>query len=209
MLDMRAGAMGVLGLSGFLLAAPVWPDGCQPPGTGGTGGTGSAPRCGNGVIEENEQCDGFNLNGLSCISLQYASGVLRCKSDCAMDESGCVAPACGNGRRETLEQCDGSDFGLDSRLCVHWGFASGTLTCNQCTADFSACVSAVCGDGKIEGPEQCEGDSVGAKRCQDIDWAFGLKYGSGALTCRNCGYDVGACRPPPGCYPGRFGIVCY
>src|SRR5262249_47622935 len=39
-------------------------------------------RCGNGVREGNEVCDGADLNGASCGSLGYASGTLACKADC-------------------------------------------------------------------------------------------------------------------------------
>ncbi|MBS3165160.1 hypothetical protein J4439_07055, partial [Candidatus Woesearchaeota archaeon] len=37
-----------------------------------TGGSGS--RCGDGVIDAGESCDGSNLAGLSCTGLGFASG---------------------------------------------------------------------------------------------------------------------------------------
>ncbi len=52
--------------------------------------------CGNGIIEEGEQCDGTNLGGNSCASLGYVKGgVLRCyppgnAQECIYDVSGCI-----------------------------------------------------------------------------------------------------------------------
>ena len=212
MLDLRSGAMGFLASSGLLLAAPVWPDGCQPPDPGGTGGTGSAALCGNGHIDPGESCDGYNVGFDSCSRFGFAAGRLKCTSDCAgYDDSECTPAVCGNGIVEGFEECDGAQFSLlySSRCVDIPGFVGGTITCSSlCMRDTSRCIPAVCGDGKIEGGEQCEG-TVGSTRCQDLDWAYGLKYGSGELRCDGCYYDVRNCRPPPGCYPSRFGITCY
>jgi hypothetical protein len=46
--------------------------------------------CGNDVIENTEQCDGANMNGLTCSYLGYTSGVLKCSSSCTLDRSGCT-----------------------------------------------------------------------------------------------------------------------
>jgi hypothetical protein len=45
--------------------------------------------CGNNKKESNEQCDGSDLGGQTCITKGFAGGTLRCKSDCTFDTSGC------------------------------------------------------------------------------------------------------------------------
>jgi len=46
--------------------------------------------CGNGIIEEGEQCDGNNLDGYSCQSFGYESGTLDC-DDCVINYRHCVS----------------------------------------------------------------------------------------------------------------------
>lgn len=46
--------------------------------------------CGNGEVEGGEQCDGGNLAGKSCMSLQYESGTLSCSKSCDFYLSDCV-----------------------------------------------------------------------------------------------------------------------
>ena len=51
--------------------------------------------CGNGNVEANEQCDGPNLDGQTCISKGFNTGMLKCSPTCTFDQSGCsntVAP---------------------------------------------------------------------------------------------------------------------
>jgi len=50
----------------------------------------SNPVCGNGILEGGEECDGSNLNGKSCVLEGYASGTLKCDSNCGFDYSGCL-----------------------------------------------------------------------------------------------------------------------
>jgi hypothetical protein len=47
--------------------------------------------CGNGVIDDGEQCDGGNLGGFSCSDLGYSGGTLACDPvTCTYDASGCT-----------------------------------------------------------------------------------------------------------------------
>ncbi len=47
--------------------------------------------CGNGVIDDGEQCDGGNLGGFSCADLGYSGGTLACDPvTCTYDASGCT-----------------------------------------------------------------------------------------------------------------------
>lgn len=48
--------------------------------------------CGNDVVDVDEQCDGSNLDGESCISLGFANGgTLTCLGNCAYNLSGCFS----------------------------------------------------------------------------------------------------------------------
>ena len=55
--------------------------------------------CGNGILEETEQCDGMNLGGAACTSIteeSFIGGTLSCTPECIFDTSACmieVAPA--------------------------------------------------------------------------------------------------------------------
>ncbi len=46
--------------------------------------------CGNGIIENGEDCEGNNLNGKTCESLGYASGTLSCDISCSFNTSNCI-----------------------------------------------------------------------------------------------------------------------
>ena len=52
--------------------------------------------CGDGVIEGQEDCEGLNLNGMTCESLSAGSGLLFCDPVvCKFDTSACVRFGCG------------------------------------------------------------------------------------------------------------------
>ena len=48
--------------------------------------------CGNGSIEDGEQCDGLELGGVSCTDVDsaYTAGDLACGATCTFDETGCA-----------------------------------------------------------------------------------------------------------------------
>jgi hypothetical protein len=49
------------------------------------------PVCGNGVVDDGEQCDGGNLGGFTCVDLGYSGGTLACDPvTCTYDASACV-----------------------------------------------------------------------------------------------------------------------
>jgi len=59
-------------------------------GMGGTSGTVPAPVCGNGIVEDGEQCDGMDLHGASCMTMNMGMGMLQCLGSCTYDTSMCV-----------------------------------------------------------------------------------------------------------------------
>src|SRR5438093_13459860 len=51
--------------------------------------TGTAPSCGDGVLEGFEQCEAANLGGATCSAVGFGGGTLACTGNCAFDTSGC------------------------------------------------------------------------------------------------------------------------
>lgn len=50
------------------------------------------PACGNGVLDQGEDCDGEDLGGSICENVgDFAGGTLACNQLCELDTSGCVA----------------------------------------------------------------------------------------------------------------------
>ena len=48
-----------------------------------------ASECNNGIVEEGESCDETDLNGSTCLSEGFASGILSCNNDCTLNVSQC------------------------------------------------------------------------------------------------------------------------
>lgn len=106
----------------------------------------SSGTCGdNDINVSGELCDGNDLGGVSCTSLGYDSGTLKCTSECKFDTSSCTSfvGSCGdNSINAAGEHCDGNDLG--SSDCTSLGFKSGTLACTSgCKFETSSCTACV------------------------------------------------------------------
>lgn len=158
-----------------------------------------ASRCGDGMKEGVEECEGTDLGGATCVSEGFAGGTLTCSSECKLNTAACVAPGCGNNIHEAGrgEACDGAELG--GATCESLGFAGGTLRCNgTCNHDTSGCVAAGCGNGIIEPPlEQCEGANLNGATCQ----TQGFLQGTLACSPTSCTFDTSGC-VAPGCGNG-------
>ena len=53
------------------------------------------PTCGDGNVDEGEECDGENLLNLTCEDLGYGGGDLSCSDECKIDTSNCTHPPHG------------------------------------------------------------------------------------------------------------------
>ena len=105
----------------------------------------AAPRCGDGVLDAGESCDGSSLNNKSCTDFsEYVGGTLSCNATCEFDKSGCF-------------ECTDTD---KSRC------ASGEICLNH------HCHTVICGDSKVEDGEECDGSNLNGKNCADIDRIF-------------------------------------
>ena len=178
----------------------------DPTDTGSDTTTGEA--CGNGMLEDPEECDGQDYGGLSCESFGYAAGELGCDGACLIDTSACPAPPDGGSCQSdadcpsVLLSCvyntclNGSDGDLclddmDCKGAPHC--AAGTCSpglegdsCDNddgdCSAEAPACVYNTCHDGSAG--DNCIDDMD----CQDAPYCvFTCKQGLEGDQCINDG----------------------
>lgn len=120
--------------------------------------TGCTEWCGNDTVEGSEVCDGADLDGEDCQSLNFSGGLLYCSPDCAtFDSRGCFdnIGSCGDGVINFPESCDGTELG--GTICDDWGFTGGTLACTGgCTFDFSGCTGDYCQINNRYGDGVCD-----------------------------------------------------
>lgn len=155
--------------------------------------SGQDPICGNGILEEDEVCDGTDLSGESCVTLGFDIGELSCRDDCSYDDSRCTSFDCGNSEIEGIEICDGLNLGGIG--CESLGYSGGVLACrdNCVSYDTVNC----CGDGVMGMREECDGVDIGGETCASVD----PRYSGDGLRCRDdCVLDVSGC-----CGDGEIG----
>ena len=153
--------------------------------------------CGNGELDNGEECDGtlFANAADNCVTYlgEGATGQLSCLN-CKITTTGCVAPdKCGNGQLDENEKCDGDLFG-DATCSSLLEGSSGSLSCIACTTiDTTGCeVPNLCNNGDIDENEECDGTDIGDATCED-----GKGEGAtGTVTCSStCKLDYSQCRP--------------
>lgn len=133
----------ILGLFVILLALPLvmaagsYSGKLQVTSGGGriiVSGPGANPSyaCGNNFLEilNNEQCDGNDFSGLTCISFGYTSGALNCDANCQLDLRGCssVNPggspssssSSGSSSTSTTSSASASSGCVESWQCTEW-----------------------------------------------------------------------------------------
>jgi hypothetical protein len=110
-------------------------DGCQRDGVTGqcSGGLCVLARCGDGMVNASEACDGAALTA-TCEDEGYYTGALACADDCTLDVSGC-AGQCGDGTVDTAEACDG----ISQTSCFDLGFSFGRSDCIDCQLGTEPC----------------------------------------------------------------------
>ncbi len=150
-------------------------------------------RCGDSHLDPMEQCDGSDFGGITCQSIGFSGGDIRCTAACTLDVSGCLlntSGKCGDGIIESGEQCDSDDLG--GQTCESRGYAAGQLRCTSgCRFDESLCTNEVpstCGNGIIESGEQCDGQDFGSETCESMG------FDGGTLGCTSeCMIDTAGC----------------
>ena len=145
--------------------------------------------CGNGVMDEGEQCDdGNDLSGDGCSSAcQIESGYECTVAGQACEKTPITEIPCGNGQPDADEECDDGNTddgdGCSSACTVESGWECDTQGCHT-----------VCGDGMIIGPEVCDdwntddGDGCSAD-CMTIEEGYTCIEEMGASYCvtEGCG----------------------
>ena len=155
--------------------------------------------CGNGVLDEGEQCEGtlFAKDSLLCSDWdpKYVDGHVSC-SYCNINYGRCVAkPSCGNGILDNGEPCEGNLFAEGKTLCSAWNdiYNEGDVSCkDDCSIDYSQCIEKPgCGNGILDEGELCDGNlfARGTTLCSDWD----PKYVDGDVSCKNCTVNYRQC----------------
>lgn len=120
-------------------------------------------RCGDGILEAPELCEGGNVGALTCASFGYYGGTLGCTAFCSVDVTQCVG-RCNDGMLDANEVCDahGTTATSDDLFAVGVScdglgrYGSGKACTPFCTFDLNVCAGR-CGNNVLELQyEQCE-----------------------------------------------------
>jgi hypothetical protein len=168
-----------------------WSDACQTLATTTTACEGTvgcpAPTCGNGVIQDLEQCEQGDLGGQTCATLGmgFDGGVLQCNMDCTLNSSSCApfegdccvsdgTPGCANPAC-TAAVCDV----IPSCCDVAWDAACAAEAMNQpfVCHGLPSCPMSLCGNGQAQGVELCDGADLNGETCATQG------FGGGTLGC--------------------------
>ncbi len=131
--------------------------------------TANCHECGNGMIEPTEDCEGADLNEVTCddyaVGKEMGNGELACDAACQFDNSACTF--CGDGTIEGDEDCEAGDLGGATCSSINPDFDGGDVTCNtNCTFNTIDCTQ--CGNNLIEGGEFCDGTNVSINTCATV-----------------------------------------
>jgi hypothetical protein len=163
-------------------------------------------RCGDGVVNGVEDCDGTNLNSATCQSEGYDGGSLSCNTDCTFNTNSCTSVTDDDQDGVVAgDDCDDSNANV--------GVCSGINVCIN-----SVCVADTDGDGIADNADNCpnnvnpgqedadqdgEGDVCEAPNCQTTDTcAVGDACvnnadcaGSNVCTGNVCAAPISTCTP--------------
>ncbi|MFH2006965.1 MAG: hypothetical protein ABI333_10310 [bacterium] len=127
--------------------------------------------CGDGYADWDEECDGADVAGWTCVDLGYDGGELGCLASCYFDESQCLGDSCGNSQVDAGEECDGDN--LDGESCQTQRFASGTLACGgDCLFNFTGCADPLLAECSVAGPmtDGVDGELTCASEGGVMEW---------------------------------------
>lgn len=156
------------------------------------------PYCGDGILQDGEECDGADLRGATCPETGCGGGPPACTALCVLDFAACTpCSTCGNGVLEEGEACDGADLG--DATCASRGYGSGTLSCADDCVEFDESACSVCnGNGACDPGENCY---VCPSECASAGPICGNRICESANgeNCRTCPTDCpGSETGPPG-----------
>lgn len=191
--------------------------------------------CGNGMLDEGEQCDG---NPLFCVFSGYA-GLRNCNQNCTGFGPCRTNERCGDGVRNGNEQCDDGNT-LEGDGCSSSCMTEGSVCSNGVIEQGEICDSnrrwRDCDSSALShwGYEDCNADCLGYGSCTVTLWCgdgtctpeyentascpgdCGTQCGDTACNgnedCSTCSQDCGDCSVEPYCGDGTInfgnGEVC-
>ncbi len=133
---------------------------------------GYKPTCGNGIIEDFEECDGEQFGGFSCESFGFSGGQIRCTAACTLNTSECQGTcvgSCALGTRRCIqdhvEVCEAFSGGCNTWVteldCAETGGSCVTLSFGQVRCE------PRCTDVCTPGETRCSADSRYLLTCME------------------------------------------
>ena len=124
---------------------------CEPETTCQEGACVAPPRCGDGDVNGDEDCDGADFGGTDCRTLGFSTGDLSCTDACTINASECTGDPCEGVICEDPPEpaCIGTratTFGAGE--CIAGECAYEEVS-DDCAASGQACAGGVC----VRGPE--------------------------------------------------------
>lgn len=142
--------------------------------------------CGNGRVDQGEECDDGAMNSNSIAD--------RCRTNCRL-------PRCGDGVKDRTEECDRGALNNDT--------AAGTGTTETTRACRTDCFLSFCGDGVRDSGEDCDdGNQLSGDGCTPY---CATECGNGVLDSGeqcDAGTTINNQRLPNGCRPGCVSFFC-
>ncbi len=155
------------------------------------------PVCGNNIIETGETCDGTELGGLTCETVEggFTGGTLACTDGCVIDTAGCTTGCtdeCVVDNRvcnvNTLRVCEAN---LETG-CTVWADTDCTLTSETCQVIDTVAQCASCTDACTLDEERCNGTADGIVATPACELQVGVP--TCVSTCVDaCTLDVKQC----------------
>jgi hypothetical protein len=142
------------------------------------GNHGTVATCGDGVLQDKEECDGTQLGGATCGSVTMGfkpAGTLRCSAACTWNISGCVGPN-GSGGKVGTGGFTGATGGAI-------GAAGSPVTVDSCVNTPSILGSdctSMCGCG------YCPGVYAACKEDGGCAWILECAHGVGCASLQQC-----------------------
>ncbi len=130
--------------------------------------------CGDGLINQGEQCDSNNFAGVTCTSFGYSGGQISCNApgsvnECYFNVSGCTGlteGVCGDGVINQGEQCDSANIFSGSGACNFFDSYNDdySVFCDNCLVNVSSCIGGI---GKVFGVGNCVYEQNTNDDCED------------------------------------------